>query len=253
MSTYTIELKDVIEIIYGTNFDRYDWAQEYHEVRFNGVKYGKLPIVPDWSLMGLGTYPIFDENYRDVINGKIVDEYFNREIGTETIDNWLLMIRKKMDQIMPYYNKLYLSEQIEFDPISTIDITTKANSSGKETGINEVTATTSSDTQSGSRTVSQELPQTLLSGNGDYATAASDANSDSKISSSNSQNGQTDSTNENESNSTTSGYQGVAAELLMRYRNTIINIDTMVISSLEDCFMLVLNSGDSYTQRGWIY
>lgn len=252
MATYTIELKDVIERIFGTSYDKHEWVQEYHSVVFNQMRYGRLPFVDDWGKLGLGYYPIFDERYRDVLNGKIVDEYFNREIGTETIDNFLLIIRKKMDQIMPFYNNLYESEKIKFDPLSTIDITTDSSSEGSEESNITGSASSNSVTKSGSRTVSQELPQVQLSGNGDYATSAADANSDGTIDGTNTSDNKSDSSNSNNSYSHSRGFQGVASDLLIRYRNSILNIDTMILSDIEDCFMLVLNTADSYSDREWI-
>lgn len=253
MAVYTEELKFVIEDIFGTSIDPEDYEQEYQSVTFNGLEYGRLPVVPDWSKLGLGTYPIFDEGYRDILNGKIVDEYYNREIGTETIDNFILIMRKKMDQIMPYYNKLYLSELIKFDPLATIDITTSSSNTGTESSTSDTTATTNSDTKSGARAVSQELPQTMLSGNGDYATAATDTNTETGVTGNSTNNGKSDSNTTLSSESTSKGFQGVASELLIRYRNSILNIDMMVIRELEECFMLILNNGNSYTNRGWLY
>lgn len=42
-----------------------------------------------------------------------------REIGLETLELFRYFMRMKMWEIMPYYNQLYKSELIEFDPLST--------------------------------------------------------------------------------------------------------------------------------------
>ena len=67
--------------------------------------------------IGLDHYPIFDEAYRSVLNGKIINEYYFREIGQETPERFKHYLNHTMDMIMPYYNKLYLSELIEINPI----------------------------------------------------------------------------------------------------------------------------------------
>lgn len=251
MATFTIQLKDVIEEIFGTSMDCNDWEQQYHSVSYKGTTYGRLPYVDDWSKLGLGTYPLFDEAYRDVLNGKILDEYFNQEIGTETIDNWLLVIRKKMDQIMPYYNQLYLSEQIVYDPLVTIDIETDASGTGQENTTSNAKVNSTSDNTSGSRAVSQELPQTTLAGIEDYATAATDTNSKSNVEATSNQDNTAQNNTNNTNTSKTKGMQAIAPELIMRYRNTMLNIDVRILGEIQTCFMLVLNNGDAYTQRGW--
>lgn len=65
----------------------------------------------------LNKYPIFDENYREVLNKKIVDEYYFREIGVETPARFKHHLNHTMDMIMPYYNQLYESELLEIDPL----------------------------------------------------------------------------------------------------------------------------------------
>ena len=67
----------------------------------------------------LESYPIFDENYRSQLNEKIIAHYWYREIGQETPDRFNHYLRTRMNEIMPYYNKLYMSELIKFDPIAT--------------------------------------------------------------------------------------------------------------------------------------
>ena len=65
----------------------------------------------------LNKYPIFDENYREVLNKKIIDEYYFREIGVETPARLKHHLNHTMDMIMPYYNQLYESELLEIDPL----------------------------------------------------------------------------------------------------------------------------------------
>jgi hypothetical protein len=239
MATFTMELRDVLWAAYG--------EQEYAEFKFNESTYGKLPVLPDPAFIGLGSYPIFDEEYRAILNGKIVDEYFTREIGTETIDNFALMMRRKMDQIMPYYNKLYLSEQIPYTALDTMRIHTV----GKLTGIEEVKASATADSLTGtdanSRAVSSQTPQTMLAGNEDYATAATDSVSKSDVVGKSTQDTESDSTNNTESDNLVTGYQAVASDLIQKYRSTLLNIDTSILLEVQDCFMLLLNNNDAYT------
>ena len=60
--------------------------------------------------IGLNDYPIFDENYRSVLNQKIVDRYYFEEICCGTPERFKYYLNSQMRRIMPYYNKLYEAE-----------------------------------------------------------------------------------------------------------------------------------------------
>ena len=62
-------------------------------------------------------YPIFDEAYKQTLETKILKHYYLREIGTETYGLWKLFLSNKMNEIMPYYNKLYETEKLKFEQI----------------------------------------------------------------------------------------------------------------------------------------
>lgn len=75
------------------------------------------------------TYPIFDEKYRKEFETKMIRNFYMREIGFETeglfkfnLETWLLVN-------MPYYNKLFESELLEYDPLTN----SKMNSTHKTT------------------------------------------------------------------------------------------------------------------------
>lgn len=68
-------------------------------------------------------FPIFDENYRIVLEKKILKHYYTREIGAETVGLWKLWLDSRMNEIMPYYNQLYESELIDFNPLYNTDYT----------------------------------------------------------------------------------------------------------------------------------
>lgn len=69
--------------------------------------------------LALDTYPIWSEDYRNILNQKIIDHYMFREIGQETPDRFNFFLSRKMNEIMPYYNQMYESQLIEFDPMAT--------------------------------------------------------------------------------------------------------------------------------------
>lgn len=82
-------------------------------------------------------FPIFDESYRSVLETKIIKHYYTREISAETVGLWQLWLDTKLNEIMPYYNKLYESELLEFNPFYDADYTKTGNRDADKTGTEE--------------------------------------------------------------------------------------------------------------------
>lgn len=78
-------------------------------------------------------YPIFDESYREVLERKILRHFYTREICTETVGLWKLRLDDKMNIIMPYYNKLYESELLKFNPLYDVEYSTMKHGKRDET------------------------------------------------------------------------------------------------------------------------
>jgi hypothetical protein len=249
MGSFTLRVEEVLESLFGETMDPDDYVLEYEELSFNGAKYGRMPIIPDYAPLGLEYYPIFDENYRKILNGKIINSYFYREIGQETIEMWAQRFAAKMDEIMPFFNQLYESTMIEYSALDTMRI--QSIGSNHVEGNEKTDSKTDSDSKSTSNAhvVNSNFPQVSLSPSGDYATTGTDSSGDSTA--------DTSATNESEANSSqdansenlVTGYQGAASDLINKFRNSIINIDTMVLAEVEEMFMLVLDSGDEYFAR----
>lgn len=121
MSLYTTELRFICESLAG-----------YQE----SVGLSKVSDVLEksWNKVFDFDFPMFDEQYRSVLCQKILLHYYTREISAETVGLWKLWLRKRMNEIMPYYNKLYESESFKFDPMTDVDLTTTHKGSGANTG-----------------------------------------------------------------------------------------------------------------------
>lgn len=76
--------------------------------------------------------------------------FFYREIGILPPGRWKQQFMRKMNEIMPKYKKLYKLEEQGLDPLQT------SNTYGK------------------SRDIHSEFPETMLSGNSDYASSGND-------------------------------------------------------------------------------
>ena len=259
--------------------------------------------------IGLKDYPIFDENYREVLNTKIINHYFFREIGMETAELFKRYLNTTMNEIMPYYNQLYKSELLEFNPFYNVDKTVTADKNnnhvsdfiGNVTGKNQQTTDSennqinnskqqttttansvgesvgNSTTTDKNKNVASDTPQGFLSinsiDNNTYATTAEMANAESvnntKATSTNSENGITDQTTADETKATANSESNATtetdtankttsndfenyvnhvvgksegetySEMLIKFRETFLNIDMMIIDELKTCFMMI--------------
>ena len=98
-------------------------------------------------------FPIFDESYRNVLETKILKHYYTREIGEETVGLWKFRLNTTLNEIMPFYNQLYRSELLEFNPLYDVDYTRSGNRDTNETGTtSETQARTSEDNMTGTIT-----------------------------------------------------------------------------------------------------
>ena len=119
MSKYTSEVRFICESLTGhEESSGYDGIDEIIEQA--------IPLIFSFD------FPIFDENYREVLCTKILRHYYTREIGLETYGLWKLKLQTKLNEIMPYYNKLYESELLKFNPLYDVNMTTV--NSGSKTG-----------------------------------------------------------------------------------------------------------------------
>lgn len=205
------------------------------------------------------TFPIFDENYRTVLEKKILKHFYTREICEETVGLWKLRLDAKLNEIMPYYNKLYKSELLEFNPLYTANLTrTKKTNydSNRNTSNNGTVNSTSKSNGSGSGTNSNvgldlysDTPQGSLTNveNETYLTnvrkTTDTGNSSSTTSNSTTGNVTNSDTGTDALKSTEDyletviGFEGSSAsDLLIKYRDTFLNIDMMVIGDLETLF-----------------
>lgn len=167
MSVYTTQVRNICETQCDhTERKGYDDVEEILEECWDKV-------IPN--------YPIFDENYRKTLNKKILLHYYTREIGTETVGLWKLRLKTKMGEIMPYYNQMYKSELLTFNPLYDVDIWTTHQGKGEETqnGSENATGNESSQwsgTDTKNRTVNKTVDSTSSDSTNDKGWVVEDEN-----------------------------------------------------------------------------
>ena len=125
MSKYTTEVRFICETEAGLT---------------ESVGYSKVDEVLDKSwdkIFDSGDWEIYDEEYRPILCKKILKHFYTREIGAETAGLWKLWLNQRMTEIMPYYNQLYKSTLLEFNPLYDTDYKTEGNrktDEGEESG-----------------------------------------------------------------------------------------------------------------------
>lgn len=215
-----------------------------------------------WNKVFNFDFPIFDENYRQVLCRKILKHYYTREIAHETVGRWKLALNAKLNEIMPYYNQLYKSELLEFNPFYDVDLTRSREGSGTSNRTSNNTETnsgTSKNVSSDSSTSNtdtlnrfSDTPQNSMDTQGIAdsvpLTTVTKVNEDNTTTNKSTDtltrnNTKTGNGTENINNTdkyieTVKGKQGTEnySSLLKKFRETFLNIDMMIIDDCSDCF-----------------
>lgn len=194
-------------------------------------------------------FPIFDENYRAELCKKILRHYYTREICCETLGRWKLFLSDKMKNIMPYYNQLYQSELLTIQPLVSVNrsVTHDGSKSETKTTSRNGTNTTNSRTDGSTDTWSyySDTPQGGIAGldTNDYLTNAThNIGTDGTSSTLNGTTSDTETGTGNGSDSYVDkvlGYEGNQSEMLLKFRETFLNIDMMIINELKDLFFTI--------------
>ena len=259
MSKYTTEVRFICEKEAG--FESSVGYSDVEEV-----------LSKSWNKI-FGNFPIFDESYRPILCTKILRHYYTREIGFETVGLWKLKLNTLMQEIMPFYNQLYESALLKFNPLQDADYTREhegqdtgeSTDSGSHTGTvqdeaNRDGTVSDHNTQQLSESswdIYSDTPQGALTNveNGTYLTNARKLTRSSETTTENEREYAEDNENlrtyneqtglEREFSNTSQYIEHIKGKfpgksyssLLQEFRDTFLNIDVDVIASLGDLFM----------------
>ncbi len=217
MSKYTIELRNIIE---------YQGREEVEG-------YFKDYCINNY-LQPHQVETILNANIwsKDRLAEKIVDHYYMREIGYETIGLFKHYTKVYMREIMERYLPLIYSNSINYDPLVNVDYT--------ETFTRNITGSgesTSTNTASG-LSVNSDTPQGQISKssilNGNYASNTGASETESEINDNTTSNTDETYTKRVKGNS---GVSATAQKMVEQYRKNIIAIDEQIIKELDKLFM----------------
>ncbi|MCX4254719.1 MAG: hypothetical protein OSJ63_05595 [Bacilli bacterium] len=212
-------------------------------------------LIDNGFSFSLSNYPIFDDNYRTILNNKILNHYYMNEIGFETAELFNFYLENTMNEIMPYYNELYKAQQKIinnlFDNLNITEIFTKNLNELNTQNINNIgnsSSNSTSNTNLNNKSLYQDTPQGKISmedlENQKWATNASmDKNTNnSTINDTSNTSSNTDLTNDRDYKEdytkTIKGSNGMYnIDILLKIKQQLLNIDLMIISDLNDLFM----------------
>ena len=228
MSKYTVELRELFEPIRFTPalFTRSEvegWFKDYNLSDYLTTE--QQAVITN---NGLWT--------KDKLAKKIVDHYYMREIGFETVGLFIHEAKDEMNELMEEYLPLIYSRAIEYDPLVNVDYTetfTRTENLGNESSSN-------SSSSGSSLGINSETPQGQISKSdildGRYAT-----NTNATENSIGNNTDTTSSTNSLENYTKrmkgNSGVSATAQKMIEQYRDNIRAIDREIIKKLNVLFM----------------
>ena len=234
MAKYTIELRKIIDNYYSRE-EVESWFKDY--CIENYLRPDQIETILNANIWS-----------KDRLASAIVDHYYMREIGYETIGLFKHYAKVYMREIMERYLPLIYSNSIEYNPLINVDyeetFTRNITGSGESSG--ESSSESSSSNSASGLSVSSDTPQgqitkaNILAGN--YASNTGASETESSISDETSSSNST--TNSNTTDETYSkkvkGNSGVSAtsqKMIQQYRENIISINSDIIKELDKLFM----------------
>ena len=232
MAKYTFELRELFEPI---KFNPPIFTRDQVENFFKDYELGDYLTSEQ-----INTINEFGVWSKDKLAKKIVDHYYMRESGFETIGLFKHYAKVTMQELMEKYLPLIYSSSIKYDPLVNVDYTETFNRTADTT--NNGSSSSNSNSNSSSLGVNSDTPQGQISKNeilqGKYASSTAASENESSIN---------DTTNTNSTSNTgeeytkrvkgNSGVSATAQKMVEQYRDNIITIDKDIIKELDVLFM----------------
>ena len=194
MSNYTMELRHICEHYAGLSPEEIMFANP------DEIIAAARPHVFDFQ------YPLYDPDHKEELETKILYHYYMREIGAETPGLWKLYLTRTMREIMPYYNELYHSAALEYDPLIDVDIrkTHEGAGSGSSTESGQRAGTTG-NTRTEARTGNDTVNTTGSSTSSGTSTKSGSSSSETDTTGSSTGSGTTSKSGSSSSETDTTG------------------------------------------------
>lgn len=224
MSKYTMELREL-----------------FTPIKFNPPLYTKAQVegfFKDYKLSDFLTQEQIDVINetgiwnKDKLATMIVNHYYMREIGQETIGLFIHTAKYTMEELMEEYLPLIYSSAIQYDPLVNVDYTETFTRTAN------VDNTGRSVSDSSSLGVNSNTPQGQISKagilSGDYASSTGATETESTTNTTSGSDSTEEYTKRMKGNS---GVSATAQKMVEQYRDNIRAINREIIEKLEPLFM----------------
>lgn len=211
MAKYTVQIKSIIESLGSNSVLALSTLDEQIEKA--------RPQIFDFD------YPFYDPSSKAAFETWILESILMDEINYETYGLWHLRLRTWMKTNMPYYNKLYESAKLITNPLKNHHL--ERTTEGSENGTSNANGTSNYIGWN----MYADTPQGGINGleNSNYLTNATKDLNDSTSESTNT------SSSTSKGKETVDGYSGIDENtLLLKYRQTIININEQFINDFKN-------------------
>lgn len=135
MAKYTTEVRSICEDAYTVKMIDDSSLKPLEDASINSIIDAGIKRI-FWQ--DEDKFEIYNEEHRNELCRKILRHYYTREIGAETFGLWKLWVNERMSLIMPYFNKLYESAELKFNPLYNIDIRRNGYNVNTEKGKNTI-------------------------------------------------------------------------------------------------------------------
>ena len=183
-------------------------------------------------------YNLYDNDLKPWFEEKFFQHFMFYEIGFDTIGMFKQRLMSKLNDIFPYYKQLYETE------IKTKGIDFMLNKDLKESYVRELTSNSNSNQESNvssnSLSTAGQLTPSLIANSQKIDKFMDSAQKDNSSSNSTSI-GESNGNSREEYTLTSQGNIGItsSAELLTKWRETLLNIDLMIFEECNDLFMQI--------------
>ena len=183
-------------------------------------------------------YNLYDNDLKPWFEEKFYQHFMFYEIGFDTIGMFKQRLMSKLNDIFPYYKQLYETE------IRSKGIDFMLNKDLKESYVRELTSNSNSNQESNvtsnSLSTAGQLTPSLIANSEKIDKFMDSAQKDNSSSNSTST-GESNGNSKEEYTLTSQGNIGItsSAELLTKWRETILNIDLMIFEECNDLFMQI--------------
>lgn len=221
MARYTFEMRELVST-FGRDEIK-NWFMDYELSDYLTTE--EIQVIED-----KGTWS------KEQLADRIIDHYFLREVGTDSVGAFKLMAKDLMQEIMETYAPLIYSASIKFDPLVNVDYTEtfdrKTDNTSKSTSTTESSGTglgINSDTPQGN--INKEA---IL--RGDYATSTNANETETKGTDASEAEGAGNEHYERRMRGN-SGVSATAQRMVQQYRDLVRALNTEIVYELSPLFI----------------